>query len=62
MFIPDAQVFRDKLEIARKILALRLCDVEKIGVDRKTFQRIKERMRDGEINIKTQAVNRLLMI
>jgi len=45
-----------------KILALRQCDAEKAGVDRKTFQRIKERIRGGEINIKTGAIKRLLTI
>lgn len=37
------------------------CDAEKSGVDRKTFQRIKTRIRKfGEINITTGAVRRLL--
>jgi hypothetical protein len=61
MFITDAQIFNDKQEIVWKILALRQCDAEKIGVDRKTFQRIKERIRGGEINIDTAAVRRLLV-
>lgn len=60
LFITDAQVFRDKQEIARKIFALRQCDAEKAGVDRKTFQRIKERIRGGEINIETPAIRRLI--
>ena len=41
LFVTDAQIFKDKQEIARKILALRQCDAEKAGVDRKTFQRIR---------------------
>jgi DNA-binding CsgD family transcriptional regulator len=40
---------------------MRQCDAERLGIDRKTFQRIKTRIRKfGEINIKTQAVSRLL--
>ena len=60
LFVTDAQIFKDKQEIARKILALRQCDAEKAGVDRKTFQRIKERIRGGEINIDTPALKRLI--
>ena len=62
LFIPDVQVFRDKQEIGRKILALRQCEAEKAGVDRKTFQRIKERIRGGEINIDTPALKRLICV
>jgi hypothetical protein len=61
LYIADAQVFRNKNTECQKILAIRQCDAEKAGVDRKTFQRIKARIhKDGTINIKTGAVKRLL--
>ncbi len=57
----DAQVFRIKQEIARKILALCQCDAEKIGVGRSTLKFIKDGMKNGkEINLKTSAINRLI--
>lgn len=59
--IRKAQMFRDKNTECQKILAIRQCDAEKVGVDRKTFQRIKARIqKNGTINIKTRAVRRLL--
>ena len=57
----DAQVFRDKQSICQKILSIRQYDAEKAGVDRKTFQRIKARIRKNyQINLKTRVVKRLL--
>jgi hypothetical protein len=53
------QVFRDEEKERRRIIEMRQCDAEKAGVDRKTFQRIKERIRGGEINIDTPALKRL---
>lgn len=61
LFVTDAQVFKDKKSICKKILSIRQCDAEKAGVDRKTFQRIKTRIQKSKtINIKTGAVKRLL--
>jgi len=37
LFVTDAQVFKDKKSICKKILSIRQCDAEKAGVDRKTF-------------------------
>jgi hypothetical protein len=46
-----------------KIIGMWQCNAEKAGVDRKTLQRIKARIRkNGTINIKTGAVKRLLAI
>jgi len=57
----DAQVFRDKQIICEKILSIRQCDAEKAGVDRKTFQWIKKRIRmNTPINLSTKAVRRLI--
>jgi hypothetical protein len=54
-------MFQDKKTECQKILAIRQCDAEKAGVDRKTFQRIKARIqKNGTINLKTRAVRRLL--
>jgi len=59
----DAQVFRDKHIICERILTIRQCDAEKAGVDRKTFQRIKDRIRkNNKINLKTIAVTRLVRL
>ena len=63
LFVTDAQIFRNKKSICRKILAIRQSDAETAGVDRKTFQRIKSRIQTKKtINIKTSAVRRLLAI
>jgi hypothetical protein len=63
LFVTDAQVFKDKKSLCQKILAIRQCDAENAGVDRKTFQRIKARIRKGnKINFKTCAITRLLAI
>jgi hypothetical protein len=61
LFVADAQVFKDKKSLCKKILTIRQCDAEKAGVDRKTFQRIKIRIQKTKtVNIKTGAVKRLL--
>lgn len=61
LFVTDAQVFKDKKSICKKILSTRQCDAEKAGIDRKTFQRIKTRIqKSNTINLKTGAVKRLL--
>jgi len=63
LFVADAQVFKDKKSLCQKILAIRQCDAEIAGVDRKTFQRIKTRIQKSKtINIKTGAVKRLLTV
>jgi len=57
----DAQVFRDKQSICQKILSIRQCDAEKIGVKRSALKYIKDRIRSGKrINLKTKAVERLV--
>ena len=57
----DAQIFRDKQIICERILTIHQCEAEKAGVDRKTFQRIKERIRKNiRINLKTKAIRRLI--
>jgi len=62
-YIADAQVFRNKSTDCQRLLAIRQCDAEKAGVDRKTFQRIKSRIQTCKtINIKTGAAKRLLAI
>lgn len=61
LFVTDAQVFKYKRNLCQKNLTIRQCDVEKAGVDRKTFQRIKARIQKSKTsNIKTGAVKRLL--
>lgn len=60
-FVTDAQIFKDKKSLCQKILSIRQSDNEKAGIDRKTFQRIKARIRkDGTNNLSTRAVKRLL--
>ncbi|MGA2913114.1 MAG: hypothetical protein ABSE07_06325 [Methanoregula sp.] len=57
----NAQIFLDKRSICQKILSIRQCDAEKAGVDRKTFQRMKGRIRkNNHINLKTKAARRLV--
>lgn len=59
--IRKAQMFRDKTVIMEWILVLSQKTAEEYGVDRKTFQRIKQRIREtGDINLKTPAVKRLI--
>lgn len=59
--VRKAQKFIDKAEIMKKIIAMSQKVAEECGVDRKTFQRMKQRIRDnGTINLKTKAVRRLL--
>jgi len=57
----NVQVFSNKEKERLRIVDMRQCDAEKARVDRKTFQRIKERIRKkGWINLKTNAVRRLV--
>lgn len=59
--IRKAQMFRDKVVTIERILALPQKKAEEYGVDRKTFQRIKQRIREeGDLNLNTMAVRRLL--
>lgn len=59
----DAQVFRNKHSIRQKILSIRQCDAEKIGVNRSVLKYIKDGIRNGKkINLKTKAVKKLVNI
>lgn len=59
----EAQIFRDKQNVCEKILSIRQCDAEKIGVKRSVLKYIKDRIRSGEkINLKTKAIERLIKI
>lgn len=61
LFVTDAQVFRDKKSICQKILAIRQCDAEKMGIGRSTLKFIKDGIRSGkEINLSTPAIKRLI--
>jgi hypothetical protein len=61
LFVTDAQVFRDKQSIIQKILAIRQCDAERMGIGRSALKFIKDGIRGGkEINLKTPALNRLI--
>jgi hypothetical protein len=61
--ITNAQVFRDKQSICQKILLIRQCDAEKIGVKRSALKYIKDGIRSGKkINLKTKAVKKLVNI
>jgi len=61
--VRKAQRFLDKTVIMKKILSMSQKIAEKCGVDRKTFQRMKQRIRDnGSINTNTKAVRRLLLM
>lgn len=61
--VMSAQEFLNKKQIMQKILEMRQKDVEACGVDRKTFQRIKQRIREnGGLNLKTPAVFRLIKL
>ena len=52
---------RDKQDICQKILSIRQCDAEKIGVSRSALKYIKDRIRNGtKINLNTKAVRRLV--
>ncbi|MBA7483595.1 hypothetical protein ES707_19111 [subsurface metagenome] len=56
-----AQMFRDKAAIIERILALPQKKAEEYGVDRKTFQGIKQRIREkGDLNLSTPTVSRLI--
>ncbi|MCM1987481.1 hypothetical protein [Methanococcoides seepicolus] len=56
-----SQVFIDKQSIMRNILELSQSQVEEWGVDRGTFKRIKDRIREKNyINLNTDAVERLV--
>ena len=58
----QAQQFLDKAVIMERILALPQKEAEECGVDRKTFQRIKRRIREkGDLGLNTRAVKRLLI-
>ena len=60
--VRKAQRFLDKIEIMKKILDLPQKKAEEYGVDRKTFQSIKKRIREnGDLNLKTPGVNRILI-
>lgn len=61
LFVTDAQVFRDKQTIVQKILAIRQCDAERMGIGRSALKFIKDGIRSGkEINLNTPALNRLI--
>ncbi len=52
--VRKAQRFLDKVEIMKKILSMSQKIAEECGVDRKTFQRIKQRIQEkGDLNLKT---------
>jgi len=54
-------MFRDKAVIMERILAMSQKKAEEYGVDRKTFQRIKQRIREkGDLNLNTPGVSRLI--
>ncbi|MBW2966617.1 hypothetical protein KY342_05945, partial [Candidatus Woesearchaeota archaeon] len=59
--VKKSQEFLNKKEIMQKILVLPQRQAEEWGVDRKTFQRIKKRIKEtGNINLGTLAVKRLV--
>jgi len=59
--LDPTQVFLDKKVIFEKILALEPRDAEKLGVGRRTLNYLKERIqRNGDINMRTGAVRKLL--
>ena len=60
--VRKAQRFIDKAEIMKMILSMSQKVAEEYGVDRETFQRMKQRIcENGTINIKTRAVRRLVV-
>ena len=59
--VRKAQSFLDKIVIMETILAMPQKIAEVCGVDRKTFQRMKQRIREnGDLNLKTPAVKRII--
>jgi len=59
--IRKAQMFRNKAVVMERILAISQKKAEEYGVDRKTFQRIKQRIREkGDLNLNTPGIKRLL--
>ena len=59
--IKKAQMFLDRAKIMEMILALSQKEVEEHGVDRKTFQIMKQRIwKNGTINPKTRVIRRFL--
>jgi hypothetical protein len=61
LFVADAQVFKDKKSLCKKILSIRQCDAEKMGIGRSASKFIKDGIRNGRvINLKTSAVKRLI--
>jgi len=61
LFVTNAQVFRDKKSVCQKILAIRQCDADKMGVGRSALKFIKDGIRSGKaINMNTPAINRLI--
>jgi hypothetical protein len=57
--VKKAQEFVNKQEIMDNILQMSQSEAEALGVSRSRFQGIKQRIRDGNLNLNTPAVRRL---
>jgi hypothetical protein len=58
--VKKAQEFINKQDIMDNILKLSQLKAEALGVSRSRFQGIKQRIRDGNLNLNTPAVKRLI--
>ncbi|WMW22914.1 hypothetical protein RE476_03570 [Methanolobus mangrovi] len=58
--VKKAQEFINKQEIMDNILTMSQSEAEVLGVSRSRFQGIKQRIRDGNLNLNTPAVKRLI--
>jgi DNA polymerase elongation subunit (family B) len=58
--VKKAQEFVNKQEIMENILNMSQSEAEALGVSRSRFQGIKQRIRDGNLNLNTPAVRRLI--
>jgi hypothetical protein len=58
--VKKLQEFINKQEIMDTILQMSQSEAEAMGVSRSRFQGIKQRIKDGNLNLNTPAVRRLL--